>query len=139
MNLINSSPFAALLRRSLDESGRFTRTEWARFLTIPEEALEAWVNDQRLPSSHHLRIIFDCLELAKDVSPVYVAELRELAKRPANEVTPFASITGATLAAYLAEDLADYGVRLRGLSPEEQREALLTGGWGLAPTDNTAA
>jgi hypothetical protein len=120
------SRFASLLRRLLDESGIFNRSEWASYLRISEPAISQWLNDHTLPKAEHLRkIIWTCRN--KDHVPTcLIDEYEELLEIPSTEISPHSNRIGETLGDYVISPLVQtFLMDLKRLKPVDQEKLLL--------------
>jgi transcriptional regulator with XRE-family HTH domain len=125
------SPFARAIRRLLDDTDYFTRSEWARFLGVSTSALSQWANDKTVPRADLLRIILDVLRSSAGVPPEPLADFDQIARRPAHEVSPLGSRMLPTISDYLGRStFLRLGNELRGLTAKQQQRVLAEGSWG---------
>jgi transcriptional regulator with XRE-family HTH domain/energy-coupling factor transporter ATP-binding protein EcfA2 len=130
------SAFATGLQRLLDETGRFTRAEWARYLGVSTSALSQWVNDKTVPRADLLRIILDVLRRSAGVPSEPMAAFEDLMEQPAEEITPLGTRMAPSVAEYLKRSThATLAQDLRMLPPDKQQEVLLQGGWDDRSTE----
>lgn len=123
---VKPSLFASTLRRLLDETGVFTRSEWAEFLHVTESAISQWVCDNTLPRAEHLRKIMWVLRTADDVPARIIAAFDQMAAMPADEVSPHRKNLGSTVGDYMINPLLDAFLRdLRRLDPPAREKFLL--------------
>jgi transcriptional regulator with XRE-family HTH domain len=121
------SKFASLLRRMLDESGIFNRSDWATYLGVSEPAISQWLNDHTLPKAEHLRKIIWTLRNKDAVPKTLVTEYEEMLQIPASEISIKHYIRiGNTLGDYVISPLVKtFLMDLKRLRPVEQEELLL--------------
>ena len=99
----NASRFATVLRRLLDESGIYTRAEWAEFLDVRTAAISQWVHDRTIPTPENLSRIIGELRIRTDVSKELMDQFDELAVKPSVEVTPLGHRCRPTIAHYMLQ------------------------------------
>jgi transcriptional regulator with XRE-family HTH domain len=129
------SEFAIALARLLDETGYFSRSEWARFLDVSESALSQWVNDRTIPRADLLRMILDALRAAKGVPAGPLEAFEQLMRKPAEEISPLGTRMLPTVAEYLRKTtLREFGRELRKLPTDQQIKVLTSGGWETNPS-----
>ena len=120
------SLFAGALARLLDDTGVYTRAEWAKCLRVPEQILADWVSDKGFPTYDRLRMILDIVQNTAGVSAQPAHDFEMLTLLPIAEVTPFASVIGKNLDAYLGQTLEDATLLYKGLDPNRIIELLQT-------------
>jgi hypothetical protein len=127
-NGTDRSRLALALQQLLDETGLFTRAEWAAFLGVSGPALSQWTNDRTVPRPDLLRMVIDLLRTrGGPAAGEALMALEGLMDEPSAEISPNGRRLGATLRDYLApRSLREVGRSLRDLSPEEQ-VAILSG------------
>ncbi|MES3005206.1 MAG: hypothetical protein V4690_03830 [Patescibacteria group bacterium] len=127
-NITSPSPFAVALKKLLDETQYFSRPQWARFLSVPEEKIEDWVSDRALPVSHIMKVIVEILEATTGTKKA-LKDFEEMSSMSSTEVSPFGEFMSPTVQEYLNVSLfVSYPERLRTLSPE-QKVRVLGGSW----------
>ena len=120
------SKFVSLLRRMLDESGIFSRSEWAEYLRVSEPAISQWLNDHTMPKAEHLRKIIWTLRNKDNVPKNLITEYESLLELSAHEVTPHFNRIGNTLGEYVISPLVQtFLMDLKRLNPTEQEKLLL--------------
>ena len=122
----NTSEFAQLLRRLLDDTGIFNRSEWAEFLSVSTAAISQWVNDNTVPRPELLRMIVDLVRSVDNAPQGLLQEFETMAARPSEVVSPNGKRFGESVSAYLVRPLLDgFLLDLKGLKSEEQARVLL--------------
>ena len=121
------SPFAACLRRMLDETKLFTRKEWAKFLDYPESRIADWIAGKRIPKPGQLWMIEQVLRESSSVSVDILQEFTAMTERPARETCPaHAQWVGRTFADYLMrEAVQGFLANLSAVPTRAQREKIL--------------
>lgn len=125
------SPFALALTRLLDETGYFTRSEWAAFLGISTSAISQWVKDKTVPRADLLRMILNLLRSrAGGAATEPLAHFAAISLRPAQEISPLAGRIAPSIEAYLAKpSFAAFADSLSDMAPDRQRSLLAEGSW----------
>jgi hypothetical protein len=119
------SPFAEALRAALDQSGTFSRQEWAEVLQVSKPAISQWVNDHTLPEPENLRSIVEVVKSADGTPPEVVERLEAALQAPAAQVSPHGLRAGRSFADYAARPLFSAFTRMwNGLTPAV-KEAVL--------------
>ncbi len=129
------SPFAAILRRMLDESNTFNREEWATIVNTETWKIELYVSDKAFPSAEVFRSILSVLKEDTRVPADILADYKILASKPLDEVTPLSELAlmhcekiGRTLNHYENVPLLHGFFRtLSTVTPEQQLEVLYDG------------
>lgn len=104
--VLTTSLFASALSRLLDETGMFTRKEWARFFGVQPQLLEAWEQDEIFPRPDFLRVMLDLLNSAAGVPKAPLDEFQALMVKPLEEISPCgSSLKTKNLKEYLARDI----------------------------------
>jgi GAF domain-containing protein len=91
----------------LDQTGLFTRKQWASFLGVSEAAISQWLHDKTLPRHEILRLIVGVLSESDGVPSDVLNHFWDVATRPASEVTAHAERVGRTAADYILEPVFD--------------------------------
>lgn len=125
------STFARTLSQLLDETGFYSRSEWASFLGISTSAISQWVHDKTVPRADLLRMILDVLQTRGGVAAASaLRRFEQLEKKSATEISPLGVRMAPTLRSYLdSYTFAKLGQKLRGLQPDQQIDVLTSGGW----------
>jgi len=125
------SPFARAFKSLLDDTGFYTRAEWANFLSMPEARLEKIVNDEAAPIASTLRMTLDILRMRGGAAAIpSLTEFDRIAQLPADQVSPHGVHTAPTIAIYLeTETLVSFGRKLRSLTPGQAINVLKEGLW----------
>lgn len=122
----NASDFALLLRRLLDETDIFSRSQWAEFLNVSEAAISQWVTDKTVPRAELLRMIVELIRSVDDAPHEPLREFEKMAAKPSGIVSPNGKRFGESVNAYLVSPLLDgFLLDLKGLQPEKQGRVLL--------------
>lgn len=121
------SLFGQMLQKLFDNTEVFTRTEWARFLGIPESSISEWMNDKSIPRSDLLFMMVDFLRNTDGIPHEILLEFENMSKLPSRDVSPLADYIGNTVSEYMSETFEDIGRRLRGRSPVQQQRILSKG------------
>ena len=125
INQVDKSPFAAALESAFDDTGLFTRKEWAKFLGVKEVSISDWVNDRNLPRPSHLSTMLLTLEGSSDVKEAPLEAFKAMAARPATEVSPHGKRMLPTVMEYAKRPVfSALSSALAKLSPDEQGELL---------------
>jgi hypothetical protein len=134
------SQFAQALVGLLDDTGFYTREEWAKFLRISTSAISQWVNDKTLPRADLLAMLLDILRLrGADPAEEALKRFDRIAALPAAEVSPLGARMAPNVASYIeANSFATLGSQLRGMSREQQRAALREGSWSSTVAEISA-
>lgn len=122
------SLFAQRLARLFDETGVFTRADWARVLGTEIEMLEDWTSDRGMPRPDLIAGVLDVLNNTDGAPMEPMLAFEELYELPAKEISPHSAIMGPNLKSYLTHVGFESVYRLRGLSPFEQ-VLVLRGTW----------
>lgn len=123
----NRSEFAQLLRRLLDETDIFSRSQWAEFLNVSTAAISQWLNDTTVPRPELLRMILDLVRSADNAPQELLQEFGEMAAKPAASVSPrHGKKFGESVNAYLIRPLLEgFLLDLKELKAEKQARVLL--------------
>lgn len=123
----NRSEFAQLLRRLLDETDIFSRSQWAEFLNVSTSAISQWLNETTVPRPELLRMILDLVRSVDNAPQGLLQEFDEMAAKPAAAVsTRHGKKFGESVNAYLIRPLLEgFLLDLKGLKVEEQARVLL--------------
>lgn len=119
------SQFAVSLERLLDQTGLFTRDEWAQFLRISAPAISQWVNDHTIPEPDRLNMILSVLRESDDVPKEILVEFDQLALRPSVEISPHGERLDATLKEYMLQPLFQGFMRMYSCVPIDLKEEAL--------------
>lgn len=97
------SLFASALQNILDNTGLYTRKEWANFLLVPVREIDKWIEDRELPQPFQLNLILDFLKLSNVIDKdKYISKLIDVLKSPVKLVTPlYLQIDNKTLLDYI--------------------------------------
>ncbi len=119
------SEFAMALRSLLDETGVYTRSEWAEILNVTESAISQWVNDDTLPRAETLRRIVGTLDEDTRVADSVLEAFEVVARKPLSKISPHGPKTAPTLEHYMARpSRAAFDRVLESLPPHLQEEVL---------------
>jgi hypothetical protein len=131
------SQFAQTLVELLDDTGFYTREEWAGFLCISPSVISQWVNDKMLPRADMLAMVLDLLRLrGGEKAKEALKRFDHIAVLPAAEVSPLGARMMPNVASYVeANSFATLGSQLRDLSRVHQRAVLREGSWMAASDD----
>lgn len=122
------SPFAQTMRALLDDTGFFSRKEWADFLSVTPPALTQWVRDQTIPRADLLSMVVDLLRLrGGEAAREPLSAFDRLRSEPAPSISPHGARFGASLDEYLRSSVLDFARSLRGMTAEQQAVLIKSG------------
>ena len=121
------SRFSQTLQKLFDNTELFTRSEWARFLGIPESSISEWLEDKSLPRPDLIRMTIDLVENSAEAKKEYLNEFEGMTNLPSAEISRLFHLMGNTLNDYMNETFMDLGRRLRNLSVSQQIKVLEKG------------
>ncbi len=120
-----ASEFARCLAQLLDETCLFTRLEWSQFFgQVSEEDLEAWTQDEKLPTADLLRRMMDCLT-HNNLSEELAKNFYDMARKPSSMVSPHHIVLGFTVGIYLLQPRVEGILRRMSRLSVKQQEAIL--------------
>jgi hypothetical protein len=124
MNQLERSEFARALTSLFDDTGLFTRKEWADLIGVSPSAVSQWLSDATVPRADHLYMIFDTLK-GSDVPQQPLDNFRRMAELPAITVSPHGKRMLPTVWAYMTRPAFDaLSNQLAKLDTKEQEELL---------------
>lgn len=122
---VDRTLFADRLRDILDRTELHTRDEWAHLLDVSPAAISQWVNGKTIPRPEYIRMIVGVLEDLTGIDQKYLDAFKEMARRPATEVSRHGRRMLPTVEKYYTRPLFDEeSNELAKLSPEAQEEYL---------------
>jgi hypothetical protein len=119
------SDFARVLRGLLDETGVFSRDEWARVLVVSPAAISQWVNDHTIPRASLLRSILDVVKRHCGDRHPALLKFFDTARRPADAVSPHGTRMRPTVGHYLVTPVLEGFQRVLETIPPERQEQVL--------------
>lgn len=129
MDLLKEKPlslFSKALRMMLDDTGLYTRNEWAEILGVKEEVIEEWISSDGLPTPENLRSIRRVVHEHDRTPPPILSHWEEMAKEHGSKVHPYGQRFGRSVAHYMVKPILEGFMRtLRCLSPKDAEEVLL--------------
>ena len=119
MSVRKPSVFATSIRDLLEQSGSFSRKDWAEILRVSPSAISQWLGDYTVPRASTLRSLVDVAK--RYCSATALDAFDRIAREPAETVSPFGDRMAPTVAHYMVEPIREAFLRILGtLSPKHQ-------------------
>lgn len=119
------SDFARALKGLLDETGVFSRKQWAELLDVSQSAISQWVNDRSIPQPELLRMVIDVLKDTDGVPRNILEDFQVIATASSRSVSPHGHRFGRSVADYLVSPLRDAFMASLDALPAERKEDVL--------------